>query len=69
MEMGYSFLSYFLLDISRKEGIGNREQGTVIDNLWIIIDFIFDFWRSLRYSQVLNSYLSVFSSIYCLFIQ
>ncbi|RQH04871.1 hypothetical protein D4Z78_30970 [Okeania hirsuta] len=43
-----------------EEGTGNREQGTgnpplapppprrgVIDNLWIIIDFLFDFWRCL----------------------
>jgi len=42
------------LDISRKEGTGNREQGTGnreqvrrIDNLWIIIDFNFYFWRCL----------------------
>ena len=31
---------------------GNREhrsweQGRIIDNLWIRIDFIFDFWRCL----------------------
>jgi len=26
---------------------GNREQGRIIDNLWIRIDLIFHFWRSL----------------------
>ena len=35
------------LDISIKEGKGNREQEGVINNLSIIIDFIFYFWRSL----------------------
>ncbi|RQH27464.1 hypothetical protein D5R40_27520 [Okeania hirsuta] len=41
---------------NREQGTGNREQGThpsplrwrgIIDNFWIIIDFIFDFWRCL----------------------
>ncbi|NEP86190.1 MAG: hypothetical protein F6K18_04790 [Okeania sp. SIO2C2] len=49
-----------ILEIPRKEGTGNREQGTgnpplapppprrgIIDNLWIRIDCIFDFWRCL----------------------
>ncbi|NEP07042.1 MAG: hypothetical protein F6K08_22500 [Okeania sp. SIO1H6] len=33
------------IDISRKEATGNRQQGEIIDNLWIIIDFIFDFYQ------------------------
>jgi len=38
---------FSLLDISRKEGTGNRKQGVVIDNLSIIIHFIFDYLRCL----------------------
>ena len=38
---------YYLLDLSRKEGTLNWEQGEVIDNLWIRISSIFDFWRCL----------------------
>ncbi|NEO58171.1 MAG: hypothetical protein F6K54_37030 [Okeania sp. SIO3B5] len=40
-------ISIITIDISRKEGTGNREQGRIIDNFWVIIDFIFDFWRYL----------------------
>jgi len=32
------------IDISRKEGTGkNQQEGEIIDNSWIIIDFIFNF--------------------------
>ncbi|NEP84255.1 MAG: hypothetical protein F6K39_42760 [Okeania sp. SIO3B3] len=31
----------------REQGTGNRQQGRIIDNLWIRIDFLFDFWRCL----------------------
>ncbi|NEP90308.1 MAG: hypothetical protein F6K18_27700 [Okeania sp. SIO2C2] len=50
----------FELEIRHLQKRGNREQGTgnpplapppprrgVIDNFWIRIDFIFDFWRCL----------------------
>ncbi|NES64881.1 MAG: hypothetical protein F6K24_06275 [Okeania sp. SIO2D1] len=43
-----------VLDISRKEGTGNREQGGIIDNLWVIIDLIFDFWRCLLNTEELT---------------
>ena len=42
---------WYLLDISRKEGVGSREPtpnpdrgGEIIDNLCLRIDFIFDFY-------------------------
>ena len=44
-------ITHFLLnakDISGKEGTGNREKGRRIDNLWIRIDFNFNFWRCLN---------------------
>ncbi|NEP84194.1 MAG: hypothetical protein F6K39_42415 [Okeania sp. SIO3B3] len=37
----------FTVDISRKEATDNssgRQQGEIIDNLWIRIDLIFDFY-------------------------
>ncbi|NEN89406.1 MAG: hypothetical protein F6K48_11075 [Okeania sp. SIO3H1] len=40
-----------ILDISRKETTGNRQQKEIIDNLWIRIDLIFDFWRCLFLSK------------------
>ncbi|WP_293089223.1 hypothetical protein [Okeania sp. SIO3B5] len=29
---------------NRQQATGNRQQGEIIDNLWIKIDFIFDFY-------------------------
>jgi len=46
MVLGY-LSEQLSVDISRKEGTGNREQGEVIDNFWIRIDSIFNFWRCL----------------------
>ncbi|NET78194.1 hypothetical protein [Okeania sp. SIO1F9] len=41
------------IDISDKRG--NREREVpIIDNLWIIIDFIFDFWRCLTGKQIIS---------------
>ncbi|NES66669.1 MAG: hypothetical protein F6K24_16120 [Okeania sp. SIO2D1] len=47
-----------ILDISRKEATGNssgRQQGEIIDNLWIIIDFIFDFYAYLYCQKLVDN--------------
>ncbi|RQH24951.1 hypothetical protein D5R40_05500 [Okeania hirsuta] len=38
----------------REQGTGNREQGEIIDNLWIRIDLIFDF-HQMSFDKIFNS--------------